>query len=578
MMIKKKTNIAYILFSIVISIVCCVSAVCFTLFAHEGNGATQNLHSYDEWVIVINPTCTDDGLRERYCSCGEKQEDIIASLGHELITVDKKPATCTEAGYETHVECSRCGFSSCEEITALGHNFGEWEVIKDATCTSFGLKKRTCFRDEPHFEIVKIDMKGHTMSDWEMVDEANCIKDGEERRKCSVCHLEENQPIKNTGHISSEWLIEKDATCTDDGIKYIECLICSLRLEEGVIESKGHLPFEWIVENEPTCEDEGSQHRKCKECGEMLEIETIDEHGHDFKIVYTATHHILQCTYCKTVESNEPHLWDDNDCKMCGYDAGGVKRLHWIKEGDSYILGGMGEAEPQDEFVLPSVYNGRAVTSIGNDAFRAFTGRSVIIPSSVTNIAFGAFYGCSNLEKLTIPFFGNDMDNPSHLGYLFGAQTVDENLKYIPSSLATVEISDGITKLSENAFRNCINVREIILPSTLEVLGDNCFRFCTSLKNVILPENLKFIGMCAFWACESLESIVIPAAVEEIGFGAFHEVASNCKIVFRNKSNWYLFDGEEEKISLDEDFFADETKIIESSDLYTYKRKTEGMT
>ena len=39
-------------------------------------------HSFDEWKIVKAATCTTEGVKERYCSCGEKQSGSVAIVNH----------------------------------------------------------------------------------------------------------------------------------------------------------------------------------------------------------------------------------------------------------------------------------------------------------------------------------------------------------------------------------------------------------------------------------------------------------------------------------------------------------------
>lgn len=58
----------------------------------------------------------------------------------------KVDATCTEAGYTGDEVCTNCGtvVTKGEEIEALGHTWGEWEVVKEATTEDEGLKERVC--------------------------------------------------------------------------------------------------------------------------------------------------------------------------------------------------------------------------------------------------------------------------------------------------------------------------------------------------------------------------------------------------------------------------------------------------
>lgn len=107
-------------------------------------------HSYGEWNITKEATCTETGIREKTCSvCGEKTTEEIAALstlGHDWNpepTVDKA-ATCTEEGSQS-IHCSRCSVTKdAEAIPATGHSFSPWKTTKKATETATGTQTRTC--------------------------------------------------------------------------------------------------------------------------------------------------------------------------------------------------------------------------------------------------------------------------------------------------------------------------------------------------------------------------------------------------------------------------------------------------
>ena len=64
----------------------------------------------------------------------------------------------------------------------------------------------------------------------------------------------------------------------------------------------------------------------------------------------------------------------------------------------SYIVVGIGTCKDTD-LVIPSIYRGKPVTSIGDSAFYGCTGlTSVTIPDSVTSIGLEAFEGCTGLK------------------------------------------------------------------------------------------------------------------------------------------------------------------------------------
>lgn len=65
---------------------------------------------------------------------------------HTEEVVDGYDATCETDGLTFGVKCSTCGevIQAQEVIPALGHQYGEWVVIKEATETEKGVKKQIC--------------------------------------------------------------------------------------------------------------------------------------------------------------------------------------------------------------------------------------------------------------------------------------------------------------------------------------------------------------------------------------------------------------------------------------------------
>lgn len=89
----------------------------------------------------------------------------------------------------------------------------------------------------------------------------------------------------------------------------------------------------------------------------------------------------------------------------------------------------------------------------------------------------------------------------------------------IPNS--TLNGSYTITGIGSNAFYNQENLKQVILPATIETIGDSAFAFCRSLTQINLPASLRTIGKKAFFDCKSLRHIHIPAEVHNIKEAAF---------------------------------------------------------
>ncbi len=83
-----------------------------------------NGHSYTDWKVFVEPTCTTKGIRQSVCEvCLTTQSEKILALGHDLgeFIVDE-PAKCNVKGSQ-HKECSRCDYTETAEIAALEHKF-----------------------------------------------------------------------------------------------------------------------------------------------------------------------------------------------------------------------------------------------------------------------------------------------------------------------------------------------------------------------------------------------------------------------------------------------------------------------
>lgn len=73
--------------------------------------------------------------------------------------------------------------------------------------------------------------------------------------------------------------------------------------------------------------------------------------------------------------------------------------------------------------------------------------------------------------------------------------------------IESVEISFGIETIEQNAFQDCKNLKNIYLPETLKSIGEYAFSGCTSLKSIKIPESIELICPYAFENCTALKSI-----------------------------------------------------------------------
>lgn len=99
-----------------------------------------------------------------------------------------------------------------------------------------------------------------------------------------------------------------------------------------------------------------------------------------------------------------------------------------------------------------------------------------------------------------------------------------DSMPWNPYLVKEVSISDGITHIGSNSFRNS-EIRSVIIPSSVKSIGDKAFSGCKELTVVELPEGLLTIGEQAFAGCRNIVKIGLPATLTHIGKKAFQNCA-----------------------------------------------------
>lgn len=92
-------------------------------------------------------------------------------------------------------------------------------------------------------------------------------------------------------------------------------------------------------------------------------------------------------------------------------------------------------------------------------------------------------------------------------------------------TIKKVVVEDGITALSEQAFKNCSNLQRVELGKGITDIPRECFGNCTSLRNVI-GKNVITVQDVAFQNCSSLAWLTLSASLEQVWDGAFHNAGT----------------------------------------------------
>ena len=169
---------------------------------------------------------------------------------------------------------------------------------------------------------------------------------------------------------------------------------------------------------------------------------------------------------------------------------------------DTYEITAKAWFEKGGEFVIPEVYNGKAVTSIGNGAFQYHGNQltSIVISNGVKNIGENAFSSCHALKSIVIP--------------------------------------EGVTNIGKNAFTLCQSLKKLVFPKSVVFIGENVLGWCNNLTSITVEKDnkkYKSEGNCLIRKSDNAliagcKKSIIPDCVTSIEKFSFYNIAFNGRL------------------------------------------------
>lgn len=194
--------------------------------------------------------------------------------------------------------------------------------------------------------------------------------------------------------------------------------------------------------------------------------------------------------------------------------------------------------------VIPSTYNGKPVTAIGEHAFAQATKvKTVTLPDSITEIGNQAFSNVynTNIDKITLSrnltTIGECAFQDSFAEIVFPESCVIEEIgqsAFYQYHGDAIELPDGVNKICAYAFYDFLG-STIKLPNGLTVIEDHAFEN-SSIQRITIPANVNYLGKYAFSACYHLEEInILSENITELKENTFY--ACYCLIRMNSEEN-----------------------------------------
>jgi hypothetical protein len=167
-------------------------------------------HNYGGYTVTKAPTTAAAGVLTGYCSHNVAHTDVVTLPA--LNETDYTYTLLTAAGCETNGEgryvwnnTDYGDFSFDIAIPAHGHNYVNWTVVTEPTCTTAGLETGTCSHNPSH-TMTRVIPARHTWGEWVVTTPATDTADGVKTRTCLHCDATETNIIyRATGGGNGSW-------------------------------------------------------------------------------------------------------------------------------------------------------------------------------------------------------------------------------------------------------------------------------------------------------------------------------------------------------------------------------------
>lgn len=379
-------------------------------------------------------TCNVAGKESTLCSGYD-----MAKAGLQTVTITYQGRTIT---YDIVVNA----VADCIE-----HAYGEWQTVRAATCSSQGVKQRSCSVCDGVQEE-KIAMTAHQWDKGTVTKQPTAQEEGVRTYTCSGCDLTKTESIAkldNTGGESGSTGGDSGSGSTGGSTGGDSGNTGDGNVSTGGgnnVETGGQIQNGDRIENEadPDPVEGGSDEEDDPEKGETLEegdMYTDDDTG----MVYEVT----------DATESKPEV------TLCDFETDARGKV----------------VVPAEVTIAGQTYQ---VTAIDKDALRNQKDvTEVTIGKNVKEIGENAFYGCQKLKKVTL---GSNVC------------TIKAKAFYKCKTLGSVTIPAKVTSIGKQAFYGCSKLKTIKIKTTKltdKTVGSKAFGGIYKTASFTVPKAKK---------------------------------------------------------------------------------------
>ena len=160
--------------------------------------------------------------------------------------------------------------------------------------------------------------------------------------------------------------------------------------------------------------------------------------------------------------------------------------------------------------IFPHMHNGKPVTRILAGAFEGCEVQEAVMVDGISVIEDAAFKNCRDLKQIILPGSLSEIRAAAFSGC---------------SSLVTAALPKSLELIGEAAFAGTA-LKQVVLPDGLLFLGEGAFQDCSKITDLLLPRHILELSARVFKGCLALKKMELPEGLQRIGEKAFADCSS----------------------------------------------------